>query len=58
MIGYLNFPEWLRPEIIPGLPIFLISSNHLTRWMMLGSQCAERRDALWVIIYVYQAKMH
>ena len=21
MIGYLNFPEWLRPEIIPGLPI-------------------------------------
>ena len=21
MIGYLDFPEWLRPEIIPGLPI-------------------------------------
>ena len=21
MIGHLNFPEWLRPEIIPGLPI-------------------------------------
>ena len=21
MTGYIHFPQWLRPEIIPGLPI-------------------------------------
>ena len=53
MLGYLQFPEWIKPEIIPGLPLrwyglmyllaFLIAFL-LFRWQIKDRELDVNKD--------------
>jgi phosphatidylglycerol---prolipoprotein diacylglyceryl transferase len=64
MLAYVNFPSWIRPEIIPGLPVrwygfmYLVAfaiAYLLFTWQMKKSQIKPPKDAVmdmffWAII--------